>query len=564
MSITERNNPSSEDEDNAEKDKFKNKSSQSNSENNYSQKAKYSQDRGSFSSGSNLDSSNGFGSRGGSRGGFNSGSSPVNSTNRPHSIEAEEALLGAMLTTPDAVAIGFEEIKDPECFFKPTHQIIFKAMRELFRRGTNIDILTLGDYLEKTQEDEDEDTGFKPKISKGDLQQMRQSSPAPTHVGDYAKIIKDHYMRRKLQTAAELVIDLVAEDHEREINDVIAEAEGLIYSSTQERLAKSIMSLGKLYDEFLRELEELFARGNQITGVPTGFIDLDEILSGLQRQNLIVVGARPSQGKTSFALQIASNIARAKPVLFFSMEMSSVEITRRVVAQQTRVGTKKLQNGQLTAQEWQTLVARMENFVEAELHIDDNPALTVTEMRAKALRTRSEVGELGAVFVDYIQLMSSPKRAFENRQAEVSEISRGLKILARELDCPVIALSQLSRNVENRGDKQPVLADLRESGSIEQDADVVLFLYRDIYDKNAEQDNITDVSISKHRSGPIGNIQLHWDGNSTRFSDAASSHQQVPPEYLEGGDSSSFGANKNNSPSRNNPNNQSSKDEDLI
>ena len=444
---------------------------------------------------------------------------------RPHSDSAEKALLGAMLTTPEAVSIGIEVIKVPEYFFSPTHQKIFKTILLIYGQGKNIDYLTVSEYLEAQVEEEGEET---PKIDKSDLFNMRSDSPAPSHAIDYANIVKDHYIRRNLISAAESVIDLVYEEREKSVGEVIDEAEGLIYQATQERLTSSTHKIGELYEEYMRYLENLYDEGGSITGLATGFNDLDSMLSGLQRQNLVIVGARPAQGKTSLALGMACHIAKVKPVLFFSMEMSGTEITRRIVAQETGVGNQTLMTGNLSGQEWKTVASRMEEFKKAQLYIDDNPALTVLEVRAKARRLKAEIGDLGAIFVDYIQLMTLSGKS-ESRQVEVSSISRDLKILARELDCPVVGLSQLSRGVESRVSKRPLLADLRESGSIEQDADIVMFLYREAeYDPNSKQQNFVDLIIAKHRSGPTGNIRLMWFPDHTRFGN--SSYNEPPPE----------------------------------
>lgn len=442
---------------------------------------------------------------------------------RPHSIEAERALLGAMLITSEAAAVGIEIIKSSDYFFHPPHREIFEVMLLIYERGGAIDYLLVSEHLESSGS----------KVDKAELFKMRGDAPAPSHAKDYAKLVREDFIRRNLQGAAEGILDLVTEGREMEIDDLINEAEGLIYKATQERLTTSTNHFGILYQDYVRHLEELYDRGGSITGLATGFHDLDVLLSGLQRQNLIIVGARPAQGKTSLALGIASHIAKVKPVLFFSMEMSSLEITRRIVAQQTAIRTDKLQTGKLTEQEWQSLAGRMAKFSESQFWIDDNPALKVSEVRSKALRLKAELGDIGAIFVDYMQLMTSPTKS-ENRQVEVSEISRGLKILAREIDCPVVVLSQLSRGVESRADKSPLLADLRESGSIEQDADVVVFLYRDdVYTPDSDQQNIVEVTVAKHRSGPTGRMKLRWFGEYTTFQSLASGNQVDATEPAE-------------------------------
>src|SRR6202048_3081289 len=289
------------------------------------------------------------------------------------------------------------------------------------------------------------------------------------------------------------------------------------------RVADTLKPLHDLLSDTLDRLEALYARGESITGVPTGYVDLDERLSGLQPSNLIIVGTRPAMGKTSFALGIAPHPAMeaGKPVLLFSLEMSHAEITSRLLCSEARVDATRVRNGRLLDTDWPKISHAISRLGEAPIYIDDNPNLTVMEIRAKARRLKSRLGTLGCIVVDYLQLMSGRHNA-ENRQVEVSEISRGLKILARELEVPVIALSQLSRNLEARADKRPVLADLRASGSLEQDADVVMFLYRDeIYNDESPDRGTAEVIVSKHRNGPTGVTQLAFLDHYTRFANMA-------------------------------------------
>jgi replicative DNA helicase len=269
----------------------------------------------------------------------------------------------------------------------------------------------------------------------------------------------------------------------------------------------------------LDRLEELYEQGNAITGLPTGYVDFDELLSGLQPSNLIVVGARPSMGKTAFALGMAANAAleAQRPVLFFSLEMGHLELTQRLLCSDARVDSQRMRNGNLAEDDWPKITRAVGKLGEAPIWIDDNPNLTVMEVRAKARRLKSRLGDLGLIVVDYLQLMSGRGNA-ENRQVEVSEMSRGLKILARELETPIVAVSQLSRGLESRSDKRPMLSDLRESGSIEQDADVVAFLYRDeVYNPESPDIGSAEVIIAKHRNGPTGTVRLAWLSNYTRF-----------------------------------------------
>jgi replicative DNA helicase len=307
--------------------------------------------------------------------------------------------------------------------------------------------------------------------------------------------------------------------------DVVAtmdRAEAMVFEVVERRVTDSLKPLRELLAASLDHLEALYNRGDTITGVPTGYADLDERLSGLQPSALVIVGARPSMGKTSFALGIAAHAAIEKnlPVLFFSLEMSHLELTQRLLCSEARVDSSRMRNGKLHESDWPKVVHAIGKLGEAPLFIDDNPNLTVMEIRAKARRLKSREG-LGLIVVDYLQLMSGHGPA-ENRQVEVSEISRGLKILARELSVPVVALSQLSRSLEARADKRPVLADLRESGSLEQDADVVLFIYRDeVYNKDSADKGTAEVIISKHRNGPTGMTQLAFLDHFTRFANMA-------------------------------------------
>ncbi len=439
----------------------------------------------------------------------------------PHNIFAEEALLGAMLLTPDAVAVGIEVIKDEEYFFKSSHRIIFSAMRSLYKQGANVDLVTLSDSLAAQGTLE----GIGGTV---ELVRIRSNSPTPSHAKDYAEIVRDNYVRRQLLSAAEGVIDMVRSSSEEDLSELIDEAEGLIYKATEERLIISTHNIKDLFTKSLAHLEDLYERGETITGTATGYKDLDELLSGLHSQNLVVVGARPSIGKTSFALGAACHIAQSQPVLFFSLEMGAEELTRRILSMLSTVKSTSLRTGRLEPNDWKNITQTMQAFGSNDLYIDDNPGLTVLEMRAKARRLKSELGSLGAIFVDYMQLMTSSEKA-ENRQVEVSAISRGLKILARELKCPVIALSQLSRALETRTDKHPMLADLRESGSIEQDADVVIFLYRDeVYHQNSESAGKVEVHVAKHRTGPTGYVELAWLKDITRFRNIAT--YSPPPE----------------------------------
>ncbi len=442
----------------------------------------------------------------------------------PNNIKAEEALLGVMLVTPDAAGVGFETIKSEDYFFKPAHQTIFKAMQELYEKERSIDPIILATALENKQELEA--VGGEVEITR-----LHTNAPAPSHAKDYAEVVRSEYIRRRLILAAEQVKSLVQENRDSEMHDLIDEAEGIIYNATEDRLTQSTHKLHLLLDQALERYEYLYDNPATLLGAETGFYELDDTLLGLQRQNLIVVGARPSIGKTSFALNIAARIAQKEPVLFFSLEMAAEEITKRIVSMLSKIPSPKLSKGNLETDDWENIARVMEVYRNTDFYIDDNPGLTVLEIKAKARRLKAELNNrLGAVFVDYMQLMTAPG-AHENRQVEVSTISRGLKVLARELDCPVIALSQLSRGVEARGDKRPMLADLRESGSIEQDADVVIFLYRDdVYKRESQNQNVVEVNVAKHRSGGTGFSELVFISDTTRFLNKTRTTTQMPPE----------------------------------
>ena len=446
----------------------------------------------------------------------------------PHDIKVEEALLGAMLITPDAVATAVQEIKHSNHFFKPGHRIIFSAIQKLYEQGSNVDRLTLSSALEAA--------GDLDKVGgSAELANLRNSCASPNSAEDYARIVKNNALLRNILNTTYEVAELCADSNPADAQYVVEQVESMIYKASEERLENSTHVIAELFEQTVDILEDLYKKGESITGVATGYRDLDELLSGLQKGALIIVGARPGMGKTSFALGAAAEIARQGPVLFFSMEMGGEQISRRLLGMQSGVSHNKLKVGKLSGEDWTKINQSIASFESSNLYIDDNPGLTVLEVKAKARRLKSEMGrDLGAIFVDYMQLMSGSHRT-ESRYAEVSEISQGLKRLAREMDCPVIALSQLSRALESRthGHRRPQLSDLRESGSIEQDADVVLFLYRDeVYDPNSDDKNIAEVNVAKHRSGETRSLRLTWRGDITRFlnhaNQAQRAHQPVP------------------------------------
>jgi replicative DNA helicase len=361
-----------------------------------------------------------------------------------------------MLLSRDAIAAAVE-ICAADDFYKPAHGHVFEAVCSLYGQGEPVDPVTVADELRRA--DLLEAIG-----GTATLISLQANTPATANAGRYARIVEEHALLRGLIGVASEIAELgysVPED----VANVLDRAESMVFEVAERRVTDTLKPLHDLLSESLDRLEALYDRGEAITGVPTGYVDLDERLSGLQPSNLVIVGARPAMGKTSFALGIASHAAMEAraPVLYFSLEMSHAELTQRLLCSEARVDSSRVRNGRLLESDWPKISHAIGRLAEAPIYIDDNPNLTVMEVRAKARRLKSRLGELGVIIVDYLQLMSGRNRA-ENRQVEVSEISRGLKILARELEVPVIALSQLSRNLEMRSDKRPVLADLRESG----------------------------------------------------------------------------------------------------
>lgn len=432
----------------------------------------------------------------------------------PHNLDAEESLLGAMLLSRDAAATAIE-ICRAEHFYKPAHGHIFDAIAGLFGAGEPVDPITVAEELNRS--------GVLSSIGgPGVLVAMQASAPATSNVRRYAEIVEEHSLLRAMINTAGEIAEL-GYSLPDDVTKAVDQAESMIFNLAQHRVASTTASVHELLGETLDRLEKLYERGDTVTGTPTGFVDLDEILAGLQPNALVVVGARPAMGKTSFALNMAAHAALAtqKPALIFSLEMSRLEITSRLLSAEARVDAGKMRTGGLSEGDWAKLSRATGPLAEAPIWIDDNPNVTVMEIRSKARKLKSQIGDLGIVVVDYIQLMTGGKSA-ESRQVEVAEISRGLKILAREIEAPVVALAQLNRGLEQRADKRPMLSDLRESGSLEQDADVVLFLYRDeVYHKDTQDPGIAEVIVAKHRSGPTGTVRLAFLGQYTKFANMA-------------------------------------------
>ncbi len=430
----------------------------------------------------------------------------------PHNLDAEESVLGALLLSRDAVNAVAELGLTASEFYKPAHQHIYDAIRTLTAGGQPVDVVTVADELRRA--------GMLEELGGSQyLVELQGRTPAISNAGRYAKIVQDTALARKLIA----VSSEIAEMAYGEADDVVRlldQAETKMFEVAERRVTDSTRPINTILSDVMDNLEDLYERRSSITGTSTGFPDLDELLNGLQPSTLNIIGARPSMGKTALALCLAVNVAKTSglPVLFFSLEMGHFELAQRVLSIEAKVDSKKLRTGNLDQNDW-SKVSNALGRLEVELLIDENPNVTVMEIRAKARRLKAKAGQIGLIVVDYLQLMSGT--GAENRQLEISEISRGLKILARELECPIVALSQLSRSLESRQDKRPMLADLRESGSIEQDADVVMFVYRDeVYNMDTQDKAIAEIIIGKHRAGPTGMVRLVFQKEYTKFESA--------------------------------------------
>ena len=427
--------------------------------------------------------------------------------NPPNSREAEESVIGAILLSEDAVNEVMDRIH-PADFYVPAHQAIYEAMRELFDGSQPIDAVTVSEVLRRRGELE--------KIGGVSyLARLVDIVPSTSNVVYYADIVEEHAKRRELIRAGSAVTDF-AFSIDDEIAIVMDRAEQAVLGVADKRSAQTLLEVGPMFSVVLEQIEALEALGSDMTGLATGFTDIDRKLAGLQSANLVVIAARPAMGKSSLALNIATNVAsQGDPVAIFSLEMSKEEIVQRILSSVGKVDSMKLRSGQLGAL-WQRVVDAAGKMYKAPIFIDDSPVVSVTDIRAKCRRLKRKAG-LALVVVDYLQLMEASNR--ENRQQEISEITRNLKNLARELNVPIIAVSQLNRSLEAREDKRPRLSDLRESGAIEQDADVVMFIYRHEYYHPEEQEKrgIAEVIVAKHRAGSTGPIEMTFQPEFTRF-----------------------------------------------
>ncbi|WP_421382412.1 replicative DNA helicase [Bacillus salacetis] len=428
----------------------------------------------------------------------------------PQNIEAEQAVLGAIFLEPSAMTQASESLI-PEDFYRSSHQKIFNVMLKLGDSGKAVDLITVTEELSAMKELED--VGGVSYLS-----ELAGSVPTAANIEYYARIVEEKsLLRRLIRTATTIAQD--GYSREDEVDALLNEAEKNIMEVAQRKNAGAFHDIKDVLVRAYDNIELLHNRTEDVTGIPTGFADLDEMTAGFQRNDLIIVAARPSVGKTAFALNIAQNVATKtdENVAIFSLEMGAEQLVMRMLCAEGNINAQNLRTGSLTDEDWRKLTMAMGSLSNAGIYIDDTPGIKIGEIRSKCRRLKQENG-LGMILIDYLQLIQGNGRSGENRQQEVSEISRSLKGLARELEVPVIALSQLSRGVEQRQDKRPMMSDIRESGSIEQDADIVAFLYRDdYYDKESENKNIIEIIIAKQRNGPVGTVSLAFVKEYNKF-----------------------------------------------
>jgi replicative DNA helicase len=436
----------------------------------------------------------------------------------PQNPQAEESFIGSLLLDKDAI-IKVADIIHIDDFYIEKNGMIYEAILKLFEKREPLDVVTLSEELEKQ--------GTLKEIGGASyLTDLVNGVPTAAHVVNYAKIVAQKATLRRLIAAASQINE-IAYDEEEQLDNLLDKAEKTLFDVSQKHLRQNFVSIKDVLADSFDRLDSLHKDNESLRGTPTGFTGVDNILAGLQKSDLIILAARPSMGKTSFALNIAQNVATKQgvPVGVFSLEMSKEQLIDRMLASEAGIDSWKLRTGSLEDKDFEKLNKAMGVLAEAPIYIDDSAMANVMEMRTKARRLQSE-HDLGLIVIDYLQLMSGGSSSSDNRVQEISEISRGLKGLARELNVPVIALSQLSRSVEQRSPKIPQLSDLRESGSIEQDADVVMFIYReDYYEKETEKKNIADILIKKHRNGPTGDVELYFQPDQTLFKNIDRVHQ---------------------------------------
>ena len=437
----------------------------------------------------------------------------------PHSIEAESSVLGGLLLDNGAWDRMGDLLVDGD-FYRHEHQLVYAAMGALINASKPADVITVFEHLQNQ--------GHAEAVGGlGYLNSLAQYVPSASNIRRYAEIVRERSILRKLVSASDEIATAAFNPKGRAVDKILDEAEQKIFNIGEEgsRMKQGFQSMDSLVVELLDRVQEMADNPNDITGVPTGFHDLDRMTSGLQPGDLVVLAARPSMGKTAFAINIAEHVAlnEGLPVAVFSMEMGASQLAVRIVGSIGRVDQGHLRTGKLTDEEWPRLTEAIERLRTVSLHIDETPGLTPSELRANARRLARQCGKLGLIVVDYLQLMSGSSGSDgDNRATELGEISRGLKMLAKELQCPVIALSQLNRGVEQRTDKRPMMSDLRESGAIEQDADIIMFIYRDdYYNKDSKDPGVAEIIIGKQRNGPTGTVRLTFLKPLTRFESLA-------------------------------------------
>jgi len=442
----------------------------------------------------------------------------TNSSNlMPQNIEAEEAVLGAILVNPETLSRVAETLK-PDYFYKPAHRYVYEAMLHLFNQNERIDIVTVSEVLNLNSK-------LELVGGRAFINDLTYKTITTSNIEYYSKIVQEKAIKRSLISAGSEIVSYGYDLNT--VDESLGKAEKLIFEISANKNTKDLVPVKDVVFETYEKIDYRYNHRDELIGIPTSFYDLDGIMNGLQKSDLIILAARPAMGKTAFALNIATNVAiKAKvPVAIFSLEMSKGQLVQRILCSEAEVDSQRLKTGNMQKKDWDKLANAMNDLAEAPIYIDDSSGCTLTDLRAKARRLAMQEKNLGLIVIDYLQLMESTGK--EERTQAISTISRGLKTLARELDLPIIALSQLSRAVEGRKDRRPMLSDLRESGAIEQDADIVMFIYRDDYyrDNEEEADNAapkgnegkSEIIIAKHRNGPTGMIELLFQSNITKF-----------------------------------------------
>jgi len=433
----------------------------------------------------------------------------------PQNLEAEESVLGAMLLSPTAVGT-VSEILDASDFYRESHAKIYRANLALWAKGEPVDAITLADELDSRSELEA--VGGAAKVA-----ELAALVPSTSNVEHYARIVKEMATLRGLVRTGQEITRL-GQERPGEVTDLVDRAEQMVFELGQQRVTSDFSHIETLLKESFERISQLVELGVEVTGCPSGFRELDLLTSGFQPGNLVILAARPSMGKSALGLCVAANLAvrHGVPVALFTLEMSKAEVTQRLMCSEGKVESQRLRTGRLAPEDWPRLTTACVRLMKAPIYVDDTGSTTMMELRSKARRLKSREPALGLIVVDYLQLMTSGSSA-ENRVQEVSQISRALKVLARDLDVPILAMSQLSRAVEQRQDKRPLLSDLRESGSLEQDSDLVFFVYRDEYylGEESDQQGIAEVILAKHRNGPTGTVKLSFLRRYAKFADLA-------------------------------------------